>query len=1076
MENCGHGYFANKHITIKAMEHKRSCILSFLVAASLITRTLTSPVAKRHRAAFDEIARVNGQYEKYQNGRQWQVDMKIPRRNVGVTGQVSAPIRDKNSLWPRGVIPYTIAYSIPETSKIRQLLKDAMEEWEKYTCIRFEKRVNQSDYVEFYYGEGCNSDVGRVGGRQTTSLGRGCAHHGIVVHELGHLVGFWHEQNRPDRDNYIKINMENIIPRFKFAFDRYSHRKINSLGVEYDYKSIMHYGARAFSKNGKPTLVARDSSLKKFGNTRLSLLDIRQTKLLYNCPDYPDFPEDFVWKNDGPMGRDKICLQIDHPKSISWHDNYLCYRKDKKDLELRWSSTGALNGKRCIHIDVPTKPNQEAWNQTYLCWPRDGNYKFKWLTHVPSHDEEGSCLKWTEPRDPTWNDSSYYLCGTKEEKPIHGNWTRWSRWSGCSRRCGGGIQTRSRTCTNPQPSFGGSYCEGRSSERRPCNSQECAEWPTFPDDFSFGPKVRPNADEICVRIFERLDYFTWKNYLFCTPGDKRQLGMRWSDAPPGKLLEEYECTRIYVPADSRGGRRGRWDNNYLCIPKDTGFPYRFKWSYVGRIPNLPCLRWYAKKGRDGWDKTYLCATDRDSEVPPEKPKPIDGGWSSWKSWNNCSKTCGNGIQHRIRTCDNPKPQHGGRSCSGNAIEQRMCNEMKCPVNCGRSLEGSTGEFTTPNYPRTYPDRMDCEWTIRTLPGQRINLRFLFFDVEGSPFCNYDYVAVYDGKTDSSRRIAKLCGSVIPTPLSSSSNFLFVKFHSDIKRTYNGFLAGWYSTPVIDGTDPPPPRTCGGQMIEPNGTLTSPGYPKNYQPNVDCIWVITAPEGHHIELEFKQFDIDKVGQGCRYDYVEVRDGNSRDSPSLGRHCGTSALETFKTITNHARIRLHSDGSRERSGFVLDWRSVGQQAEVCPRGWASHVMDGSNTVYCYSVRMNTHTWYMARNDCLSSYSDLLSITNAKEQEFVTKHLLAESFMWIGYNDLKQEGAWAWSDRTPIRYQNWASGDPNNGGSYRRKDEDCAVLKRNGKWNDYPCTSRFWYICKARASRLSTVNGFHSRRNQR
>ena len=64
MENCGHGYFANKHITIKAMEHKRSCILSFLVAASLITRTLTSPVAKRHRAAFDEIARVNGQYGK----------------------------------------------------------------------------------------------------------------------------------------------------------------------------------------------------------------------------------------------------------------------------------------------------------------------------------------------------------------------------------------------------------------------------------------------------------------------------------------------------------------------------------------------------------------------------------------------------------------------------------------------------------------------------------------------------------------------------------------------------------------------------------------------------------------------------------------------------------------------------------------------------------------------------------------------------------------------------------------------------------------------------------------------------
>jgi len=83
-------------------------------------------------------------------------------------------------------------------------------------------------------------------------------------------------------------------------------------------------------------------------------------------------------------------------------------------------------------------------------------------------------------------------------------------------------------------------------------------------------------------------------------------------------------------------------------------------------------------------------------------------------------------------------------------------------------------------------------------------------------------------------------------------------------------------------------------------------------------------------------------------------------------------------------------------------------VCPRGWVSHVMEGTNKVYCYLVRWNTHTWYMARKDCLGKNSDLLSITNAKEQEFVTKHLLAESFMWIGYNDLEREGAWAWSDR--------------------------------------------------------------------
>ena len=50
---------------------------------------------------------------KYHNDRLWQVDMKIPRRNVGVPGDgYSAPIRDRNSLWPGGIIPYTVAYSI----------------------------------------------------------------------------------------------------------------------------------------------------------------------------------------------------------------------------------------------------------------------------------------------------------------------------------------------------------------------------------------------------------------------------------------------------------------------------------------------------------------------------------------------------------------------------------------------------------------------------------------------------------------------------------------------------------------------------------------------------------------------------------------------------------------------------------------------------------------------------------------------------------------------------------------------------------------------------------------------------
>ena len=166
----------------------------------------------------------------------------------------------------------------------RSVIASSMQEYTKNTCVEWVPKTNaDTDYVYIMPDRGCYSMVGKTGGRQTLSLGNGCIQKGIIIHEMMHAVGFFHEQSRSDRDDYITIMWNNIQPGMAGQFEKYSTATIQALGSDYDYTSIMHYGPKAFSKNGLPTIVPKHK-VTIGQRSGFSSVDSYKINALYGCP------------------------------------------------------------------------------------------------------------------------------------------------------------------------------------------------------------------------------------------------------------------------------------------------------------------------------------------------------------------------------------------------------------------------------------------------------------------------------------------------------------------------------------------------------------------------------------------------------------------------------------------------------------------------------------------------------------------------------------------------------------------------------------------------------------------------
>ncbi|XP_065064873.1 uncharacterized protein LOC135691056 isoform X2 [Rhopilema esculentum] len=216
-------------------------------------------------------------------------DMRLTRSQLdyvlGMKGKNRRSVRRKrrnvaSNLWPNAIIPYKIDCSLENLPSTISAIKEAMEEWQKKTCIRFVNHTNEKDYLTFFRDNSCWGDVGRLGGENKISVGHLCDFRYVVAHEIGHAIGFYHEQTRMDRDKYIDVKWDNILEHKKVEFRK--KKDSISLGHPYDFSSIMHYSWDAFSTNGNATITPL-KPVKQQPYAFVSEIDAIQTNLLYKC-------------------------------------------------------------------------------------------------------------------------------------------------------------------------------------------------------------------------------------------------------------------------------------------------------------------------------------------------------------------------------------------------------------------------------------------------------------------------------------------------------------------------------------------------------------------------------------------------------------------------------------------------------------------------------------------------------------------------------------------------------------------------------------------------------------------------
>ncbi|CRL00998.1 CLUMA_CG014207, isoform A [Clunio marinus] len=228
--------------------------------------------------------------------------------------------------------------------------------------------------------------------------------------------------------------------------------------------------------------------------------------------------------------------------------------------------------------------------------------------------------------------------------------------------------------------------------------------------------------------------------------------------------------------------------------------------------------------------------------------------------------------------------------------------------CGGVFTSDSGNISSPNYPMPYAGERNCEYDLVAPQGKIILLNILDLDIEQHSVCEFDNLEIYDGfKADNATSLGRFCGQIKPGSFTSTFNHMHIHFSSDSSINGRGFAAQ-YSFMDVE---------CGGIIKNSSEIIKSPMDADDdgvYKSNADCRWLVHAPLGHVIQMNFLNFDLEQDSM-CKYDFVTIYNNGSDRVDQMGPFCGSNVPKVITTTSNVATIYFHTDSSTAKDGFTI-----------------------------------------------------------------------------------------------------------------------------------------------------------------